>query len=139
MTGSGRHADFNFHGRVKPGDRIRFVSPANMPDRQRAFARARALSDLGFKVDFGEHAFAKHGPFAGIDEQRLGDLNAALCDPDIRAIFATRGGKGSYRIADQLDFGAARSQTACRLQRYRRFASIPVSTLPDHQYSRQSF
>jgi muramoyltetrapeptide carboxypeptidase len=108
MTGSGRHADFNFHGRVKPGDRIRFVSPASMPDRQRAFARARALSDLGFKVDFGEHAFAKHGPFAGTDEQRVGDLNAALRDPDIRAIFATRGGKGSYRIADQLDFGAAR-------------------------------
>jgi len=54
------------------------------------------------------HAFEKLNYLAGTDEQRLGDFNAALRDPTVRAIFATRGGKGSYRIADQLDFAAAR-------------------------------
>jgi muramoyltetrapeptide carboxypeptidase len=34
---------------------------------------------------------------AGTDEERLADFNEALCDPDVRAIIATRGGKGAYR------------------------------------------
>ncbi len=45
---------------------------------------------------------------AGRDEDRLADLNDALRDPGVRAIVATSGGKGAYRIADGLDFAAAR-------------------------------
>ena len=45
---------------------------------------------------------------AGKDENRLADINEALRDPGIKAIVATRGGKGAYRIADKLDFEAAR-------------------------------
>lgn len=108
MTEQGGDADRLYPSRLKPGDRIRFLSPASTPDRADALARAQALRDLGFEVDFGQHAFAKYGPFAGTDAQRLEDLNRALRDPDVRAIFTTRGGKGSYRIADQLDFDAVR-------------------------------
>jgi muramoyltetrapeptide carboxypeptidase len=63
---------------------------------------------MGYRVDFGPNAFNKLNYLAGTDEERLGDLNEALRDPNVRAIFATRGGKGSYRIADRLDFAAAR-------------------------------
>jgi muramoyltetrapeptide carboxypeptidase len=59
-------------------------------------------------VDFGEHAFREVGYLAGTDDERLADINTALCDDDVRAIFTTRGGKGSYRIAERLDFAAAR-------------------------------
>jgi muramoyltetrapeptide carboxypeptidase len=58
-------------------------------------------------VDFGEHAFRKVGYLAGTDDERLADINNALRDDEVRAIFTTRGGKGSYRIADRLDFDAA--------------------------------
>ncbi|WP_426238837.1 S66 peptidase family protein [Pararhizobium sp. DWP1-1-3] len=95
-------------GKLKPGDRIRFVSPASTPDRDEIVARVRSLEELGFKVDFGAHAFNRHGFLAGTDGERLDDLNSALRDPDVRAIFATRGGKGAYRIADRLDFDAVR-------------------------------
>jgi muramoyltetrapeptide carboxypeptidase len=44
---------------------------------------------------------------AGSDEDRLADINLALRDPGIRAIFTTAGGKGAYRIAHALDFAAA--------------------------------
>src|SRR5262249_46363076 len=54
------------------------------------------------------NAFRVEDYLAGTDEERLADLNAALRDPEVRAIFATRGGKGAYRIADRLDFDAAR-------------------------------
>jgi muramoyltetrapeptide carboxypeptidase len=95
-------------GKLRPGDLIRFVSPASPVDEPAVRGRAKLLENLGFRVDFGRHAFARHDWYAGTDAQRLEDLNNALGDPEVRAIFATRGGKGSYRIADRLDFAAVR-------------------------------
>lgn len=93
---------------LRVGEKIRFVSPASTPEQDDVLRRAAILEGWGLRVDYGDHAFAKRGFLAGTDEQRLADLNAALRDPEIRAIFATRGGKGSYRIADRLDFDAVR-------------------------------
>ncbi|MBW6423767.1 LD-carboxypeptidase [Rhizobium sp. XQZ8] len=95
-----------FPAKIKKGDRIRFVSPASTPDREMILRRADRLRDMGFEVDFGTHAFAEHGFYAGTHEERLADLNEALSDPQVRAVFATRGGRGSYRIADGMDFDA---------------------------------
>jgi muramoyltetrapeptide carboxypeptidase len=92
---------------LQPGDKIRFVSPASTPDRDAVEASAELLRSWGFQVDFGPNAFRKVNYLAGTDEERLSDFNDALRDPEVRAIFATRGGKGSYRIADRLDFEAA--------------------------------
>ena len=46
---------------------------------------------------------------AGRDQDRLADLNDAFRDPAVRAIISTRGGAGSYRIADGIDFDAVRA------------------------------
>jgi muramoyltetrapeptide carboxypeptidase len=108
MSDASGSRPFILPAKLKGGDRIRFVSPASTPDRDRAVFLAGKLQEFGFVVDFGRHAFEKYGPFAGTDEQRLADLNDAYRDPTVRAIFATRGGKGSYRIADRLDFEAIR-------------------------------
>ena len=94
--------------RLKSGDKVRLLSPASTPDREQVTRRAKILENWGLRVDFGEHAFDKMSFLAGTDDDRLSDFNAALNDPDVRAILATRGGKGSYRIADRLDFEAAR-------------------------------
>lgn len=67
------------------------------------------MTSLGLIVEVGPHAFDTWGYLAGRDEDRLGDVNAALRDPNVRGIIATRGGKGAYRIADRLDFEAARA------------------------------
>ena len=95
--------------KLKPGDKVRFISPASTPNRDAVLRSAETLKRWGLAVDYGEHAFAKEGPFAGSDAQRTADLNAALRDPSVRAIFATRGGRGCYRIADRIDFTAVRS------------------------------
>jgi len=94
--------------RLKVGDKVRFISPASAPQREAVLRHAERLETWGLRVDFGEHAFRKVGYLAGTDDERLADINAALRDGDVRAIFTTRGGKGSYRIADRLDFHAAR-------------------------------
>jgi len=72
-------------------------------------ARRRDPYGLGLSVEIGEHAFDSFGHYlAGRDDDRLSDMNDALRDPGVRAIFATVGGKGAYRIAHGLDFAAAR-------------------------------
>ena len=95
--------------RLKPGDRVKFVSPASTPSQRGVRRGTEILAGWGLRVEIGAHAFDTRGHYlAGRDEDRLADINDALRDPGIRAIFATTGGKGAYRIADGLDFDAVR-------------------------------
>jgi muramoyltetrapeptide carboxypeptidase len=84
------------------------VSPASTPDRDFVARGVEALTEWGLQVELGRHVFDSVGYLAGTDEDRLADLNEAFRDPGVRAVFATRGGKGAYRISDQLDFAAVR-------------------------------
>lgn len=95
--------------RLQPGDRVRLVSPASTPERSDIDVVVNSLERLGLRPEVGPHAFDRLGYLAGTDADRLSDFNDALNDPGVRAVIATRGGKGAYRIADQLDFEAARS------------------------------
>lgn len=94
--------------RLHPGDRVRLVSPASTPERDDVAQVVANLERLGLQPEVGDHAFDQLGYLAGSDENRLADVNDALRDPGIRGIISTRGGKGAYRIADRLDFDAAR-------------------------------
>jgi muramoyltetrapeptide carboxypeptidase len=58
-------------------------------------------------VRLGHHVEARHGTFAGRDEQRLEDLNGFLRDPSVRMIMAVRGGYGSARLLEGVDYAAA--------------------------------
>jgi muramoyltetrapeptide carboxypeptidase len=93
--------------KLRVGDSVRLVSPASTPDRAGVERSVRILESFGLKAEIAPHAFDEYGYLAGTDEDRLSDLNDALRDPHVKAIFATRGGKGAYRIADGIDFAAA--------------------------------
>jgi len=94
--------------RLIPGDRVRLVSPASSPGREWLDESIRILKGWELEVEVGDHVLDQCGYMAGTDEDRLADLNAALRDPGVRAIITTTGGAGAYRIADGLDFEAAR-------------------------------
>jgi muramoyltetrapeptide carboxypeptidase len=94
--------------RLRPGDRVRIVSPSSSPNREHVERGAEVLASWGLRVELGDHVFDQWGPMAGSDKHRLADLNAAFADPGVRAVFATRGGAGAYRIADGLDTDAVR-------------------------------
>lgn len=79
--------------KLQAGDKVRFVSPASTPDKDEVYQRAAILESWGLTVDFGEHIFRKEAFLAGTDDERLADFNAALRDPTVRTIFATRGGR----------------------------------------------
>lgn len=91
---------------LQRGDRVALVSPASKPDANDVSETVRYLESLGLRPEVGRHALDQLMYLAGADEDRLADLNQAIRDPGIRAIVATRGGKGAYRIADGLDFAA---------------------------------
>jgi muramoyltetrapeptide carboxypeptidase len=92
--------------KLKVGDRVRLVSPASTPTREGVAGCIKIMEDWGLRPEVAPHAFDEYGYLAGTDVHRLEDLNDAIRDPGVRAIFATRGGKGAYRIAGDLDFEA---------------------------------
>jgi muramoyltetrapeptide carboxypeptidase len=97
--------------RLQAGDRVRFVSPASPVPKGGLERGAAVLEVLGLRVEYGTHVYDADTTIdylAGTDEARLSDFNEALRDPGVKAIIATRGGKGAYRIADGLDVEAAR-------------------------------
>lgn len=91
------------------GDIVRLVSPASTPSEADLESCIGFLEGLGLRPQLGVHALDRLGYLAGRDEDRLADLNDAIRDPSVRAIIATRGGKGAYRIADGVDFAAMRA------------------------------
>lgn len=91
--------------RLRPGDTVGLVTPASplLDLRDIDYAR-RALETLGFKVKLGKYLRRRHGFLAGTDAERAADLNAMFAYPEVRGIFATRGGYGSARVLPLLDW-----------------------------------
>ena len=90
---------------LKKGDTIMILSPAGrVADRERIDAATKLANHWGLVVFYGNHLLSQDGTFAGTDEERLEDLQNALDDPAIRAIWSARGGYGTVRIIDGLDF-----------------------------------
>jgi muramoyltetrapeptide carboxypeptidase len=93
--------------RLSAGSRVALVAPAGPLSERDDLARARELCRvLGFESVPGAHALDRHGYLAGDDPSRLADLNQALRDPAIDAVWCLRGGYGVTRILDQLDMEA---------------------------------
>ena len=89
---------------IKPGDKIRIVSPAGKVSEDHVLQAVEWLQKQGYKVVLGKHVFANHFQFAGTDQQRLDDLQTALNDRETAAIICSRGGYGTVRIIRQIDF-----------------------------------
>jgi muramoyltetrapeptide carboxypeptidase len=93
--------------RLTSGNRIGLVAPAGPLLERDDLTRAQELcSALGYEPLLGKNAYRRSGYLAGTDEERLADLNAALQDPSIDAIWCIRGGYGSIRLLHRIDYAA---------------------------------
>lgn len=90
--------------KLKPGFKIRIVSPSGKIDEKHVLPAVEWLKTQGYTVELGKHVFAQHFQFAGTDDQRLEDLQIALDDLETEVILCSRGGYGTVRIIDKLDF-----------------------------------
>ncbi|MDF1506094.1 LD-carboxypeptidase, partial [Roseisolibacter sp. H3M3-2] len=96
---------------LAPGARVALVSPAGplrgAEDVERAVATARRL---GWEPAVGPHALGHRDYFAGSDAERAADVNAALRDPAVDAVWCLRGGYGAMRLLPALDWDALRAR-----------------------------
>ena len=91
---------------LQKGDTIAIVAPAGiLKNRQEAIEKAKNLAESwGLKVVFGKNLFNQNNHFSGTDDERCEDFQQALDNPNVKAIWAARGGYGSVRVLDKLDF-----------------------------------
>ncbi len=89
---------------LKPADKVVILSPSGKIEAQWVEGLKETLESYGLVVSVAEHALCENGRFAGTDKERLQDLQQAINDHDVRAIFCSRGGYGLARIIDKIDF-----------------------------------
>ena len=91
--------------RLQPGDTIGIVSPASAIFETEPYEIARETFEaMGLNVKFGQFTKSRYGHLAGTDEQRAAELMDMFRDDSVKAIIALRGGAGSARILDKLDY-----------------------------------
>ena len=92
---------------LRPGARVALVAPAGTLTGQADVACGEANArSLGWEPVTGANVMKRHRYFAGTDAERLRDLNDAIHDESIAAIWCLRGGYGAMRILPEVDFAA---------------------------------
>lgn len=86
------------------GDKVSIISPAGSIAGEVIERGAEIVRRQGFRVKIGKHAFDEAGVFAGTDADRAADMQKALDDKSIKAVFFSRGGYGCLRTHLQLDW-----------------------------------
>lgn len=86
------------------GDTIGIVAPARKISLEELQFSINWLKSKGFQVVFAPNLFAEEHQFAGSDEIRQQSFQAMIDNPNVKAILSARGGYGSARIIDKIDF-----------------------------------
>jgi len=91
---------------LQKGDTVVILAPAGiLTSKKEIIKKAKQLAESwGLHVVYGKHMFDTSGHFSATDAQRAEDFQKALNNPNIKAIWAGRGGYGTVRILDRLDF-----------------------------------
>jgi muramoyltetrapeptide carboxypeptidase len=89
---------------LKPGDKIILVAPSGIVTGDYIQKAVKIFESWGLKVILGENLFSSYHQFAGTDEQRLSDIQAALDNHEISAVVCARGGYGLMRITDKINW-----------------------------------
>lgn len=93
-----------FPEKLKRNDYIGIVSPASCEEREYIESKIHILSKLGINYKLGKSLFNKYGYFAGTDSERAADFMHMILDPEIKGIICFRGGYGSIRILNHLNY-----------------------------------
>ena len=97
----------HFPPTLAPGARVALVAPSGPLSDEQDLARAVAnVTSFGWLAVPGESVLERDGYLAGSDEHRLADLNHALRDDSIDAVWCIRGGYGAMRLLEGIDYEA---------------------------------
>lgn len=95
--------------RLRVGDTVGLIEPAGFTDDGFDLDLVKdTITAMGLKPKAAPHLAGRYGYLAGTDADRAADVNAMFADPQVRAVFAVRGGWGCARILPRLDFAMIR-------------------------------
>lgn len=91
---------------LKKGDKIAVISPAGAVDAAQLEKGIEMIKSKGYEPVLGEHLYTKFSNgynYAGTEQERIKDINWALNDIEISAIWASRGGYGCQHLIEYLN------------------------------------
>ncbi len=91
---------------LQKGDTIAIVSTARKLKKEELQPALKILESWGLKAVLGKTIGAEENQFAGNEELRAEDFQQMLDNPNIKAIWCARGGYGTVKMIDMLDFSA---------------------------------
>lgn len=94
---------------VRQGEKVALVAPCSPILPERLAYAAQFIGELGYVPEIYPSCTSRVGFLAGSDELRAADLNGAFAAPDIRGVVVLRGGYGSARLVDMLDYEMIRA------------------------------
>lgn len=95
---------------LQPGDTVAIVATARKISHEELQAAVHLLESTGFRVKLGSSIGLVNHQLAGTDAQRAADFQAQLNDSEVKAIFCARGGYGTVRMIDQIDWRSFQDQ-----------------------------
>ncbi|MBM6821911.1 LD-carboxypeptidase [Fusobacterium mortiferum] len=90
--------------KLKKGDTIGIIAPASCTTYEKVLEAKKNIEDMGYQVILGECTKKQWYSYAGTDEERAEEINSFFADKNIDAIICMRGGYGSNRLIEFLDF-----------------------------------
>ncbi|WP_292008250.1 LD-carboxypeptidase [Chryseobacterium sp.] len=90
---------------LKEGAKIAIISPAGSVDESQLQNGLKLIRKNGFEPILGKHLYSKYSNgynYAGTEKERIKDINWALNDPEISAVWASRGGYGCQHLIQHL-------------------------------------
>ena len=95
---------------IRDGARVALVAPSGiLPDPAHIARAEENVRSLGWIPVTGANVSRVHGYLAGTDDERIEDLNNAIRDVSIDAIWCSRGGYGAMRLVREIDYDALKS------------------------------
>lgn len=94
--------------RLRRGDLIGLVTPGSPVTREQLEGAVTKLEEMGFRTTYNDSVLSEYGYFAGTDQERAHELMEMFTREDVDAIWCVRGGYGSIRILDLLDYDQIR-------------------------------
>ncbi len=89
---------------LKKGDTVAIIATARKIDVSTLQPGIKLLESWGLKVILGKTIGKEQNQLAGADWQRATDLQEMLDNPSVKAIWAAKGGYGTVKIVDRVDF-----------------------------------
>lgn len=92
--------------RLRKGDVVALIAPSSSATATELENAIKSIEKMGLTTKVYQSCYSNHGHLSGTDEMRAGDVNRAFLDDEVKGIICLRGGYGTPRILDKIDYRA---------------------------------